>query len=80
MRPATDRYCNAHRYDYADGRTPVFTLGATSDALPGRRSVTYTATGDKQHKHTYYLDAASLTAGNSIDLQLARLRIQQVDG
>jgi len=60
-------------------RTPVTitpTVGTTVhaspraqlDALPGRRSVTYTATATNSTSITYYLDAASLTAGNSIDL------------
>ena len=46
--------------------TPVFTLGATSTRCQGAGSVTYTATATNSTGITYSLDAASLTAGNTI--------------
>ncbi len=46
--------------------TPVFALGATSTRCQGAGSVTYTATSTSSTGITYSLDAASLSAGNTI--------------
>jgi hypothetical protein len=46
--------------------TPIFTLGATSTRCQGPGVVTYTATATNNTGITYFLDAASLAAGNTI--------------
>lgn len=46
---------------------PTFTLGSTSSRCAGAGSVTYTATEPNATSIDYALDAASLTAGNSIN-------------
>ena len=48
--------------------TPVFTAGATSSRCQGAESVTYTATAANSTSLAYSLDANSLAAGNSINL------------
>ncbi|MCF8457939.1 MAG: DUF11 domain-containing protein [Bacteroidales bacterium] len=47
--------------------TPVFTLGASSTRCHGAGSVTYTATAINSTSITYYLDATSLGAGNTMN-------------
>jgi hypothetical protein len=47
--------------------TPAFTLGTTSTRCQGAGAVTYTATATNSTGITYSLDAASLTATNSIN-------------
>ena len=46
--------------------TPVFTLGAASPVCQASAPVTYTATATNSTGITYSLDAASISAGNSI--------------
>jgi len=46
---------------------PVFTLGSTSTRCQGAGSVSYTVTATNNTGITYSLDAASISAGNSID-------------
>lgn len=46
--------------------TPVFALGATSSRCIGAGSTTYSATASSHTGITYSLDAASLSAGNTI--------------
>jgi hypothetical protein len=47
--------------------TPVFTLGATSARCQGAGTTTYTASATNNTGITYALDAANITAGNSIN-------------
>ncbi len=47
--------------------TPVFSSGATSSRCQGAGAVTYTATSTNNTGITYSLNAASITAGNTID-------------
>ncbi len=47
--------------------TPVFVLGESSVRCQGAGTVTYTATASNSTGITYSLDAASLSAGNSIN-------------
>ena len=47
--------------------TPVFTLGATSGRCQGASNATYTATASNSTSITYSLDAASISAGNTIN-------------
>ncbi len=47
--------------------TPVFALGSTSTRCQGAGSVTYNATASNSTAITYSLDAASISAGNSIN-------------
>ncbi len=47
--------------------SPVFTLGATSTRCQGAGNVTYTATAANSTGITYSLNAASTTAGNTIN-------------
>ena len=47
--------------------TPVFDLGATSTRCQGAGTVNYNATANNATGFTYSLDAASLTAGNTIN-------------
>ena len=46
---------------------PVFILGATSTICQSANTVTYNATSSNNTGITYYLDAGSITAGNTID-------------
>jgi len=46
--------------------TPVFALGATSNRCQGAGQISYTATATNSTGITYSLDAASISAGNSI--------------
>ncbi len=46
---------------------PVFTLGASSERCKGAGTVSYAATSADATSITYSLDAASLTAGNTIN-------------
>jgi len=50
-----------------DVGTPVFALGSASTRCQGAVSVTYTATATNNTGITYSLDAASITAGNTIN-------------
>ncbi len=47
--------------------TPVFTLGATSTRCQGAATVTYTASATNTTGITYSLNAAAITAGNTIN-------------
>jgi hypothetical protein len=46
--------------------TPVFTMGATSTRCQGAETIIYTATATNNTGITYFLDIASLAAGNNI--------------
>ena len=48
--------------------TPVFTLGATSTRCQGAFTVSYTSSATNNTGITYALDAAGLTAGNTINV------------
>ena len=52
---------------YSAPGTPVFALGSSSTGCKGSTPITYTATATTAISLTYSLDAASLTAGNSIN-------------
>ncbi len=60
---------NFDDFDYVPQNvgTPVFTLGATSSRCQLAETVTYTATATNTTGITYSLDAASVSAGNSIN-------------
>ncbi len=51
----------------ANVSTPVFSSGSTSSRCQASGTVTYTATANNTTGITYTLDAASLTAGNTIN-------------
>ncbi|HLO46470.1 MAG TPA: SdrD B-like domain-containing protein [Leadbetterella sp.] len=53
--------------------TPVFSLGATSTRCQTNGNVTYTATASNSVSITYTLDAASLSAGNTINASNGRV-------
>jgi hypothetical protein len=50
--------------------TPIFNIGASSTRCQGAGTVTYTATATNTTGITYSLDAASLSAGNSINASM----------
>ena len=52
---------------YSSPGTPVFALGANSTTCKGSAPITYTATASTANSLVYTLDAAGLTAGNSIN-------------
>jgi len=46
---------------------PVFVMGSVSTRCPGAETITYTATADYAASITYSLNAASISAGNTIN-------------
>ena len=53
--------------------TPVFALGAASTRCEGSNNITYTATATNATDISYTLDASSVNAGNSININTGEL-------
>ena len=58
---------------YSTPGTPVFTLGSNSTGCKGSAPITYTATATTAISLTYSLDAASVAAGNSINVNTGQV-------